>query len=76
MIFEFEFLYLRQPFLVQWVSESVPDVDELDHDDGVCDEKLLDQRGCFDFGMGHQKDQNDFELIHEWEEIEQLLHLM
>ena len=58
--------------MFEFVAETVPLVDHLDHDDGVRNEELLDEAGSLDLRMSHQEHDHDLYLIDEREKVEEL----
>ena len=58
--------------MLKFISKSVSLINDLNHYDWVCDEKLLDQACCLDFWVRHQKNYHHFDFVHEWEKVKQL----
>ena len=76
IICQLEIFELYQPLVVQLISESIPDVNKLDHYDWVGHKKLLDERGCLYLWMSHQKNNHHLQLVYEGKEIEHFLNLV
>ena len=69
---ELEAFERREPLMFEFVAETIPLIDHLNHDDGVRDEELLNEAGSLDLRMRHQEHDHDLYLIDEREKVEQL----
>lgn len=58
--------------MLQLVPQPVPLIDDLDHDNRIGYKELLDKARRLDLWVSHQQDDHDFDLIDEWEEVEEL----
>ncbi len=57
--------------MLQFISQSVSLIDYLYHYNRVCHEKLLNQACSLNFWMRHQKNNHNFDFVHEWEKVKQ-----
>ena len=57
--------------MLKFVSKAVPLIDHLNHNDRVSHEKLLNQAGSLNLGVGHEKHNHNFNFVDEWEKIQE-----